>query len=151
MANGDEGASASEGYSTYRVQVEVTRNGVPVGAQDATVPAGETLELARLDDTDLRVLQRVSRFPGAADSRALVEFQVFRTDGERQKLMDAPTLGVELGETEVYEVKTVRGVVRIQAIVEGAEEQAPRDPEAVLFETVPMGEESPKPLSPGGY
>lgn len=141
---GHAGDDDPAGFSTYRVQIEVTRNGVPICAQDATVAAGQSLEVEpsrEASASTLRVLQRVTKFPGAADSRALIEVQVFRTDGPQQRLVVAPTLGVELGEPEIYEVKTGHGVVRITTIVEGDEEEVPGDPDGTLFETVPMGSE----------
>jgi hypothetical protein len=128
------------GYSTYRVQLEVTRDGRPVCTQDKTVSAGESLEVAQAygSDHELRVLQRVTKFPGAADSRALIEVQVYSTEGDQQWPIVAPTLGVELGTTEVYEVKTGEGLVRIRAVVEGEIGDVQEDPDAVLFETTPL-------------
>ncbi|HKY93547.1 MAG TPA: hypothetical protein VJM11_21015, partial [Nevskiaceae bacterium] len=134
-----EGGQSPSGYSSYRVRLEVTRNGRPVCAQDTTVAAGESLEVPRPSgDEELRVLQRVTKFPGAAGSRALLEVQVFADDGREQWPVVSPTLGLELGAPEVYEVRTGHGLVRIKAVVEGATEDVRPADDGVLFETMPM-------------
>ena len=111
------------GYPAYEVRLEVARNGVHLGAPVVTAPEGEAstadLFLPRHRDA-LRVSHRVTRFPGAEDSKALLELEFFGlgSDGRARRLV-APTLGVELGMVEYYEVRTAQGVITVRAMVEG--------------------------------
>ncbi len=111
------------GYPAYEVRLEVARNGVHLGAPVVTAPEGESstadLFLPRHRDA-LRVSHRVTPFPGAADSKALLELEFFGVGGDgRARRLVAPTLGVELGMVEYYEVRTTQGIITVRAIVEG--------------------------------
>jgi hypothetical protein len=132
-------SGAGQGFSSYRVRIEVTNDGRPVCSQDLEVPAGESQEVPSSGAGEpLRVLQRVTRFPGAGDSRALIEVQVFGTRGDQQRPIVAPTLGVELGTPEVYEVRTNQGLVRISTVVEGGTQDFRDDPDGITFDTHPV-------------
>ena len=110
------------GYAAYEVKLEVSRNGIHMGAPESTLNAGESsrVELGSgAGPGALTVQQRVSRFPGAEKSMALLELEFFGiADGQPKRLV-APTLGVELGQPEVYQVKTEQGVLLVRATVEG--------------------------------
>jgi hypothetical protein len=112
------------GYPAYQVSLEISRNGVHLGAPVATAPEGEpiTADLftpAR-QQAALRVTHRVTPFPGAEDSKALLELELFRVDsgGEARRLV-APTIGVDLDTEESYEIRTPQGVITVLARVEG--------------------------------
>lgn len=110
------------GYAAYHVRLEVSRNRVHVGAPEQTLPAGEsaTSQIYTGQRTaPLLVNQRVTRFPGAGDTRALLELEFFRLDGDEPRRLVAPTLGVELGKAETYEVATAQGLLTVRATVEG--------------------------------
>ena len=116
----DDGAGA--GFATYHVRLEVARNRVHMGAPEQTLPAGESVT-AELDmgrqAAPLLVNQRVTRFPGAGDTMALLELEFFRVDDDGPRRLVAPTLGVELGKAETYEVATAQGLISVRATVEG--------------------------------
>lgn len=112
------------GYPAYEVALEISRNGVYLGGPVATAAEGEptTADLftpARSVPA-LRVSHRVTPFPGAEDSKALLELELFGVDrdGEARRLV-APTIGVDLGTEQSYEVRTPQGVISVRARVEG--------------------------------
>ena len=112
------------GYPAYEVSLEISRDGVHLGAPVATAYEGEptTADLftpARRQAA-LRVSHRVTAFPGAEDSKALLELELFRVDrdGQARRLV-APTIGIDLGMDHAYEVQTPQGVIHVRARVEG--------------------------------
>ena len=120
-ANAPEDDSIS-GYAAYHVRLEVSRNRIHVGAPELTVPAGESATAQIYTgqrSAPLLVNQRVTRFPGAGETRALLELEIFRLDGDEPRRLVAPTLGVELGRAETYEVATAQGLLTVRATVEG--------------------------------
>lgn len=112
------------GYPAYEVRLEISRDGVHLGAPVATVSEGEpsTADLftpARRQAA-LRVSHRVTPFPGAEDSKALLELELFSVDREgHARRLVAPTLGIDLGTEQAYEVGTPQGVIEVRAVVEG--------------------------------
>lgn len=112
------------GYPAYQVSLEISRNGVHLGAPVATAPEGEPITADLFTparrQAALRVSHRVTPFPGAEDSKALLELELFGVDrdGETRRLV-APTIGVELGTDQSYEVLTPQGVISVRARVEG--------------------------------
>jgi hypothetical protein len=112
------------GYPAYQVSLEIARNGVHLGAPVATSPEGEPITADLFTPAQrqaaLRVSHRVTPFPGAEDSKALLELELFGIDGNgTTRRLIAPTLGVELGTDQTYEVRTTQGVIRVRARVEG--------------------------------
>ena len=120
-ANAPEDASIA-GYAAYHVRLEVARNRVHMGAPEQTLTAGESatsqLDMGRRS-SPLMVNQRVSRFPGAGETMALLELELFRLDSDGPRRLVASTLGVELGKVEIYEVATAQGLISVRATVEG--------------------------------
>ena len=118
------------GYAAYHVRLEVARNRVHVGAPELTLPAGESVT-SQLDmgrrAAPLLVNQRVTRFPGAGETKALLELEFFRLEGDGPRRLVAPTLGVELGKAETYEVATAQGLITVRATVEGREPVSEQD------------------------
>jgi hypothetical protein len=112
------------GYPAYQVTLEISRNGVHLGAPVASAPEGEAITAdlftpARRQPA-LRVSHRVTPFPGAEDSKALLELELFGVDGEGEaRRLVAPTIGVDLGTDEAYEIRTPQGVITVLARVEG--------------------------------
>lgn len=121
VANAPEDPSIA-GYAAYHVRLEVARNRVHMGAPEQTLPAGESgtsqLDMGRRS-SPLLVNQRVTRFPGAGETMALLELEFFRLEGDQLRRLVAPTLGVELGKAETYEVATAQGLISVRATVEG--------------------------------
>ncbi len=121
FANAPEDASIA-GYAAYHVRLEVARNRVHVGAPERTVAEGESatsqFDMGRRA-SPLMVNQRVTRFPGAGQTMALLELEFFRLEGDQPRRWVAPTLGVELGKVETYEVATAEGLLTLRATVEG--------------------------------
>lgn len=112
------------GYPAYQVTLEISRNGVHLGAPVATAAEGEPITADLFTPSRrqaaLRVSHRVTPFPGAEDSKALLELELFGIDGDgdRRRLV-APTIGVDLGTAQSYEVRTPQGVYSVRARVEG--------------------------------
>jgi hypothetical protein len=112
------------GYPAYEVSLEISRNGVHLGAPVATAPEGEPITADLFTparrQAALRVSHRVTPFPGAEDSKALLELELFGVDrdGEARRLV-APTIGIDLGTEQSYEVRTAVGVISVRARVEG--------------------------------
>lgn len=114
--------SLQPGYAAYEVRLEIARNGIHLGTPVTTVAAGEaaTADLfAPARGEPIRISHRVSGFPGAEDSKVLLELELFRLVGDRARRMVAPTIGVDLGTVEQFEVATAQGLVTIRATVEG--------------------------------
>jgi hypothetical protein len=120
-ANAPEDASIA-GYAAYHVRLEVARNRIHMGAPEQTMSAGQSAT-AEVDmgrrSPPLLVNQRVTRFPGAGEKMAILELEFFRLEGDEPRRLVAPTLGVELGKAEVYEVATAQGLITVRATVEG--------------------------------
>jgi hypothetical protein len=112
------------GYPAYQVSLEIARNGVHLGAPVATAPEGEAITADLFTPTRrqaaMRVSHRVTPFPGAEDTKVLLELELFGMDrdGEPRRLV-APTLGVDLGTEQSYEIRTPQGVISVRARVEG--------------------------------
>nr|WP_293249461.1 hypothetical protein [Panacagrimonas sp.] len=112
------------GYPAYVVTLEISRNGVHLGAPVATAAEGEPITADLFTparrQAALRVSHRVTPFPGAEDSKALLELELFGVDrdGEARRLV-APTLGIDLDTEQAYEVATPQGVISVRARVEG--------------------------------
>ena len=112
------------GYPAYVVTLEISRNGVHLGAPVATAAEGEPITADLFTparrQAALRVSHRVTPFPGAEDSKALLELELFGVDrdGEARRLV-APTLGIDLDTEQAYEVRTPQGVISVRARVEG--------------------------------
>ena len=133
-----DSASALEtlqpGYPAYVVTLEISRNGVHLGAPVATAAEGEPITADLFTparrQAALRVSHRVTPFPGAEDSKALLELELFGVDrdGATQRLV-APTIGVDLGTEQSYEVRTPQGLINVRARVEGLAllDDTPRD------------------------
>lgn len=114
-------------FAAYQVRLEVVRNGVFLGAPEATLVTGtpSPVEVLASRPGALRVMQRVTAFPGAADDKALLELEFLGSgQGPVPHRIVAPTIGVSLGRTQSYQLRTEQGELRIQATVEGLD-QAP--------------------------
>ena len=110
-------------FAAYEVRLDISRNGIHLGAPVARIASGESLQL-ELDEggpaNAVLLQQRVRGFPGAGDSKALLELEFFGLQpGRRSERLLAPTFGIELGRTEVFHFSTERGVIRISATVSG--------------------------------
>lgn len=113
---------AQPGYAAYEVRLEVVRNGTVLGRPERIVAAGEpaTADLFTPGrPAPLRISHRVTGFPGAEDSKALLELEVFRIEGGVARRLVAPTIGVDLGLTQFYDIPTTQGTLRIRALVDG--------------------------------
>lgn len=128
-------ASAQPAFAAYQVRLEISRNGVPLGAPESRVATGEAANLV-LDAGRRgfgRVQQRVTGFPGASDHKALLELELYGPGG-RERIV-APTFGVDLGRAQLYELPTEQGLIRIVARVDGLE--AATDGPPAEIETMP--------------
>lgn len=114
-------ASTPPAFAAYQVRLEISRNGVSLGAPESRVASGEAANLAL--DAGRRgagmVQQRVTGFPGASDYKALLELELYGPGG-RDRIV-APTFGVDLGRAQLYELRTAQGLIRIVARVDGLE------------------------------
>lgn len=118
-------------YAAYQVRLEVVRDGVFLGAPEATVATGTPSPVEVLESLPgtLRVMQRVTAFPGAGGDKALLELEFLGPGrGEAAHRIVAPTIGVSLGRAQSYEMSTEQGRLRIRATVEGLD----RAPEAAI-------------------
>lgn len=109
-------------FPAYHVTLEIARNGVHLGTPASTIAAGmpSRVEVGHQSRPGALMLQqRVTGFPGSADSKALLELEFFGSSGGRRSRIAAPTLGVDLGQSELFEVKTEQGTMSIRATVEG--------------------------------
>lgn len=114
--------SGVAGFAAYTVRLEVIRNGVYVAAPPSTLAAGESGSVELVGGArqgTMRAIHRVTGFPGSGDSRALLELELYGLADGRSRRIVAPTLGVELGVSELYELRTEQGLMRITATVEG--------------------------------
>lgn len=115
------GASTPPAFATYQVRLEISRNGVALGAPESRVASGEAANLTL--DAGLKgagmVQQRVTGFPGASDYKALLELELYGPGG-RDRIV-APTFGVDLGRAQQYELPTEQGLIRIVARIDGLE------------------------------
>ncbi|MGQ0529559.1 MAG: hypothetical protein ACT4PG_07000 [Panacagrimonas sp.] len=110
-------------FAAYEVRLEISRNGIHLGAPVARIVSGQSLQL-ELDEggpaNAILLQQRVRGFPGLTDHKALLELEFFGLQpGMRSERLLAPTFGIELGRTEVHHFSTERGVIRIRATVSG--------------------------------
>lgn len=109
-------------FAAYYVSLEIVRNGVHLRTPASTIPAGRPFRVEvgpQSRPGALMVQQRVTGFPGSSDSKALLELEFFGSSGGRNSRIAAPTLGVDLGQSELFEVKTEQGTMSIRATVEG--------------------------------
>lgn len=129
------------GYATYHVRLEVARNRIHVAAPEQTLPAGESAT-TQVDmgyrSPPLVLNQRVTRFPGAGKKMALLELEFFRIDDGEPRRLIAPTLGVELGKAQAYEVATAQGLITIRATVEGVDPVTDAGPDGPATKPYPM-------------
>lgn len=120
-------AAEAAPYAAYQVRLEIVRNGVFLGAPEVTLATGmpSPVEVLESRPGALRVMQRVTAFPGAGGDKALLELEFLGPgQGAVPQRIVAPTLGVSLGQSESYEMSTAQGRLRIRATVEGLD-QAP--------------------------
>lgn len=123
-------AAAPAPFPAYQVRLEIVRNGIFLGAPEATVATGmpSPVEVLTARPGALRVMQRVTAFPGAADDKALLELEILGPNrGAYPRRIVAPTFGVSLGRTQTYVLSTEQGSLSIRATVEGVN-QAPQLP-----------------------
>lgn len=116
---------AAAPFPAYQVRLEIVRNGVFLGAPEATVATGLPIpvEVLAARPGALRVMQRVTAFPGAPDDKALLELEILGgVQGRSPRRIVAPTLGVSLGKAQTYELLTEQGSIRIRATVDGVAE-----------------------------
>lgn len=115
-------ATEAAPFAAYQVRLEVMRNGVLLGSPEATLATGlpSPVEVLASRPGALRVMQRVTAFPGAAGDKALLELEFLgQGRGEVPNRIVAPTIGVSLGRAQIYEMSTEQGFLRIRATVEG--------------------------------
>lgn len=136
------GSDPIAGYASYHVRLEVVRNRVYMGAPEQLLSAGEPAS-AELDPGSprgaLRIQQRVTRFPGAGRTMALLELEFFGLDGGEPQRLVAPTLGVELGVAQTYELRTPQGLINVRATVDGLDpvhEEAGSQPLTIPYPTI---------------
>lgn len=109
-------------FPAYQVRLEIVRNGIFLGAPEATVLTGTPIpvEVLAAHPGALRVMQRVTAFPGAPEHKALLELEILgASQGALPRRLAAPTLGVSLGHAQTYELRTDQGSIRIRATVDG--------------------------------
>lgn len=112
-------------FAAYQVRLEISRNGISLGAPESTVVTGESASLelgSAAHPGRVTMQQRVTGFPGADDSKALLELEFYRQGASRLHRIVAPTFGVDLGRAQHYELRTEQGVIRILARVDGLHE-----------------------------
>lgn len=117
-------AAAPSAFAAYRVQLEISRNGVSLGSPESTVASGESSSqvlpgVGRRGGVLMR--QRVTGFPGAADYKALLELELHGLSGADSQPIVAPTFGIELGRSQRYELPTDEGLILILARVDGVD------------------------------
>lgn len=124
-------ASTPTAYATYQVRLEISRNGIYLGAPESTVANGESASLELNGAASHRgaiVQQRVTGFPGASDYKALLELELYGQGDAGSQRIVAPTFGVELGRSQVYELPTDQGLIRILARVDGLQAETGEAP-----------------------
>ncbi|MGQ0699234.1 MAG: hypothetical protein ACT4PZ_13435 [Panacagrimonas sp.] len=117
-------------FAAYHVILEIVRNGIHLGTPEATVAAGESSRVEvgpHSRPGTLMVQQRVTGFPGSSSSKALLELEFFGSSGGgRSSRIAAPTFGIDLGQSELFEVTTEQGTMSVRATVEGREHAPPQ-------------------------
>ncbi len=115
-------ASTASGFAAYEVELKIVRNGIELGRPSSTVVVGESSSLniaTALPSAPVRLNQRVTAFPGASRFKALLQLELYTSIRGFEKRLAAPTLGVELGEAQVFELNTEQGRISIRALVTG--------------------------------
>lgn len=115
-------ALAPTGFAAYQVRLEITRNGVALGSPESTLARGESASLELIGGArqgNVLVQQRVTGFPGAGDYKALLELELYGPSRSGSQRIVAPTFGIELGRSQLYEMRTEQGLIGIRATVDG--------------------------------
>lgn len=118
----ESAAPVQSGFSSYQVRLEITRNGILLGSPESIVATGASTSLELVGDGrsgGMLVQQRVTGFPGAGQSKVLLELEVYGPPGRSPRRIVAPTLGLQLGRPQLYQIRTEEGLVSIRATVVG--------------------------------
>lgn len=133
-------ALAPPAFAAYQVKLEITRNGISLGTPESTVTTGESasMELSAARPARMLLQQRVTEFPGAGETKALLELELYGVSGAGSQRIVAPTVGIDLGRSQVYQWETEQGLISVRARVDGLE--AVPNPDASGIQTTPYPE-----------